>query len=118
MNSENSQRAPTHAVAAHARRLFEEMDFAFLFDPTRKLLSIGFSVSNGTLDPSCYDLLASECRLASFLAIAKGDVAPDHWFRLGRALTPIGRPLTNRAGKAPMVASGRLKAASSKRLNG
>ena len=79
------------AVAAHARRLFEEMDFSFLFDPTRKLFSIGFRVTDGSLDPSYYDLLASECRLASFLAIAKGDVEADHWFRLGRALTPVGR---------------------------
>ncbi len=79
------------AVAAHARRLFEEMDFTFLFDPTRKLFSIGFSVTDGAIDPSYYDLLASECRLASFLAIAKGDVDADHWFRLGRALTPVGR---------------------------
>ena len=67
------------------------MDFSFLFDPTRKLFSIGFRVRDGTLDPSYYDLLASEARLTSFLAIAKGDVAPDHWFRLGRALTPVGR---------------------------
>jgi cyclic beta-1,2-glucan synthetase len=79
------------AVAAHARRLFDEMEFSFLFDPTRKLFSIGFRVTDGVLDPSYYDLLASECRLASFLAIAKGDVGADHWFRLGRALTPIGR---------------------------
>ena len=77
--------------AAHARRLFDEMEFGFLFDPTRKLFSIGFRVTDGVLDPSYYDLLASECRLASFLAIAKGDVGADHWFRLGRALTPIGR---------------------------
>ena len=79
------------AVADKAQQLFREMDFGFLFDPTRKLFSIGFRVRDGTLDPSYYDLLASEARLASFLAIAKGDVAPDHWFRLGRALTPVGR---------------------------
>ena len=79
------------AIADQAQQLFREMDFGFLFDPTRKLFSIGFRVRDGTLDPSCYDLLASEARLASFLAIAKGDVAPDHWFRLGRALTPVGR---------------------------
>ena len=66
------------------------MDFSFLFDPTRKLFSIGFRVQDGTLDPSYYDLLASEARLASFLAIAKGDIAPDHWFRLGRSMTPVG----------------------------
>ena len=80
-----------HAIADQAQRLFREMDFSFLFDPTRKLFSIGFRVTDGTLDPSYYDLLASEARLASFLAIAKGDVDADHWFRLGRALTPVGR---------------------------
>jgi cyclic beta-1,2-glucan synthetase len=79
------------AIADQAQQLFREMDFSFLFDPTRKLFSIGFRVRDGALDPSYYDLLASEARLASFLAIAKGDVAPDHWFRLGRALTPVGR---------------------------
>ncbi len=79
------------AVADEAQRLFEDMDFRFLFDSTRKLFSIGYRVTEGTLDPSYYDLLASECRLTSFLAIAKGDVDADHWFRLGRALTPIGR---------------------------
>ncbi|MEO8470010.1 MAG: glucoamylase family protein, partial [Chloroflexota bacterium] len=80
-----------HAIADLAQQLVRETDFSFLFDPTRKLFSIGFRVRDGTLDPSFYDLLASEARLASFLAIAKGDVAPKHWFRLGRALTPVGR---------------------------
>ena len=80
-----------NAIADEAHQIFREMDFTFLFDPTRKLFSIGFRVREGALDPSYYDLLASEARLTSFLAIAKGDVAPDHWFRLGRALTPVGR---------------------------
>ncbi|MBP1705281.1 MAG: glycosyl transferase [Chloroflexi bacterium] len=79
------------SIADQAQQLFREMDFGFLFDPTRKLFSIGFRVRDGALDTSYYDLLASEARLASFLAIAKGDIAPDHWFRLGRALTPVGR---------------------------
>ena len=79
------------AIADHAQRLFEEMDFRFLFDPVRKLFSIGYRTRDGTLDPSYYDLLASEARLTSFLAIAKGDVPADHWFRLGRSLTPVGR---------------------------
>ncbi|MDI1290036.1 MAG: glycosyl transferase, partial [bacterium] len=78
------------AIADRAQRFFDEMDFAFLFDPTRMLFSIGFRVHDGSLDPSYYDLLASEARLTSFLAIAKGDVEPEHWFRLGRALTPVG----------------------------
>src|SRR3970282_1256369 len=67
------------------------MQFGFLLDPERRLLSIGYRVAEGALDPSCYDLLASEARLASFVAIAKGDVASRHWFRLGGAVTPIGR---------------------------
>ena len=80
-----------HALADEAQRLVEAMDFRFLFDPVRKLFSIGFRVREGALDPSYYDLLASEARLTSFVAIAKGDVEPDHWFRLGRGLTPVGR---------------------------
>ena len=65
------------------------MEFGFLLDPDRKLLSIGYLVAEGALDPNCYDLLASEARLASFVAIAKGDVPARHWFRLGRAVTPV-----------------------------
>ena len=68
----------------------EAMEFGFLLDPQRRLLSIGYRAADGTLDPSCYDLLASEARLASFVAIAKGDVPSRHWFRLGRPVTPIG----------------------------
>ena len=63
------------------------MDFRFLFDRDRELFSIGYSVTSRTLDPSSYDLLASEARLASFVAIAKSDVPVEHWFRLGRTLT-------------------------------
>lgn len=90
-----------HAAAALERRLsslaeraaamMAEMEFGFLLDPSRQLLSIGYQVAEGRLDPSCYDLLASEARLASFVAIAKGDVPARHWFRLGRALTPVDR---------------------------
>jgi cyclic beta-1,2-glucan glucanotransferase len=77
------------ALENTARTMALEMDFGFLLDRDRKLLSIGYRVADGTLDPSCYDLLASEARLASFLAIAKGDVPARHWFRLGRAVTPV-----------------------------
>ncbi len=72
-----------------ARAMALAMEFGFLLDRDRKLLSIGYLVPEGTLDPSCYDLLASEARLASFMAIAKGDVPARHWFRLGRAVTPV-----------------------------
>jgi cyclic beta-1,2-glucan synthetase len=74
-----------------AGQLFDEMQFGFLLDPARQLLSIGYQSAEGALDPSCYDLLASEARLASFIAIAKGDIAPKHWFKLGRTVTPIDR---------------------------
>lgn len=77
-------------IAATARQMALEMDFAFLLDPDRKLLSIGYSLADNRHDASCYDLLASEARLASLFAIAKGDVATQHWFRLGRASTPLG----------------------------
>jgi cyclic beta-1,2-glucan synthetase len=78
-------------LEATARAMAGAMEFGFLLDPDRKLLSIGYRVAEGNLDPSCYDLLASEARLASFVAIAKGDVASRHWFRLGRPVTPLGR---------------------------
>jgi cyclic beta-1,2-glucan synthetase len=72
-------------------KMFSAMDFAFLFDATRQLLSIGYRVADSNLDPDCYDLLASEARLASFVAIAKGDVPVRNWFHLGRSLTPVDR---------------------------
>ncbi len=78
-------------IGAMAGRMFDAMKFDFLFDPTRQLLSIGYRVTDGSLDPNCYDLLASEARLASFVAIAKGDVPARHWFRLGRPMTPVDR---------------------------
>jgi len=83
------------ALARRARALVDGMNFKFLFDPQRKLFSIGFLLADpdgpGRLDPGYYDLLASEARLASFIAIAKGDVPQRHWFRLGRALVDVHR---------------------------
>ncbi|CAN7750332.1 glycosyl transferase [Cupriavidus necator] len=79
------------ALAHTARELALAMDFAFLLDPARKLLSIGYSLADNRADASCYDLLASEARLASLFAIAKGDVSTSHWFRLGRMATPLGK---------------------------
>ena len=78
-------------ITQTADTMFFAMDFKFLFDTTKKLFSIGFRVADATLDGSCYDLLASEARLASFVAIAKGDVPPSHWFRMGRFMTPVAR---------------------------
>lgn len=66
-------------------------DFAPLFDEKRQLFSIGYRVGDSTLDKSYYDLLASEARQASFIAIAKGDVPHNHWFKLGRSMTLVKR---------------------------
>ncbi len=77
------------ALADLTKKMFEAMEFGFLFDPSRYLLSIGYRVTEPNLDPNCYDLLGSEARLASFVAIAKGDVPARHWFRLGRTVTPV-----------------------------
>jgi cyclic beta-1,2-glucan synthetase len=79
------------ALARQARDICETTQFGFLFDPTRNLLSIGYRVVDGDLDPNYYDLLASEARLASFVAIAKDDIPATHWFQLGRAMTPVDR---------------------------
>ena len=78
-------------LASLADDLVEETEFDFLFDKERQLFSIGFNVSEGRLDASYYDTLASEARLASFLAIATGKIDQAHWFKLGRSLTPSGR---------------------------
>ena len=64
-----------------------EMDFSFLYDKTRELFTIGYNVEEKSLGNSYYDLLASESRIASFVAIAKNDVPSSHWFKLGRAMT-------------------------------
>ena len=74
-------------IADRAYDYAMEMDFRFLFDPQRKLFAIGYQQNTHSLDGSYYDLLASEARLASFIAVAKNDVPVDHWFRLGRTLT-------------------------------
>jgi cyclic beta-1,2-glucan synthetase len=78
------------ALEEAARRMAMAMEFGFLRNHARKLLSIGFLVAEDMLDENCYDLLASEARLAAFVAIAKGDAPAREWFRLGRAVTPVG----------------------------
>lgn len=80
-------------LAARARTLFDDMNFGFLYDPVRHLFVIGYRIADadgaGRPDSAYYDLLASEARLASFIAIAKGDVPESHWFRLGRSVTSV-----------------------------
>ncbi len=83
-------RAQLQDLGRRARQLAFDMEFGFLERKERRLLSIGFRVQENELDESCYDLLASEARLASLFAIAKGDVPVEHWFKLGRLLVPVG----------------------------
>src|SRR4029450_13033860 len=74
-------------IEVTTRAMVTAMEFDFLLDRDRRLLAIGHLVAEDTLDPHCYDLLASEARLASFMAIARGEVPARHWFRLGREVT-------------------------------
>ncbi len=76
------------AIEQDARGMALAMEFGFLRNAERKLLSIGYLAAEGALDANCYDLLASEARLACFFAIAKGDIPSREWFRLGRAVIP------------------------------
>lgn len=78
------------ALAETTANLAAEMDFSFLMNPENRLLAVGCRVDESAIDSSHYDLLASEARLASFVGIAKGDLPPSHWFRLGRSMTPMG----------------------------
>ncbi len=66
------------------------MEYDFLYDKAQRLLAIGYDESNRHRDTSYYDLLASEARLASFVAIAQGKIPQESWFALGRRLTRSG----------------------------
>ena len=71
-----------------------ELEWSFLFDATRRLLSIGYNVAERRRDFSFYDLLASEARLCTFVAIAQGQLPQESWFALGRLLTTAaGEPV-------------------------
>jgi len=81
------------ALSRRASKLADDTRFDVLYDRRRRIFPIGYRLADaegpGRFDNSFYDLLASEARLASFVAIAKGDVPQDHWFRLGRLVTNI-----------------------------
>jgi len=76
-------------MAHDADKLVEEMDFRFLYDSQRRVFHIGFNLDTGILDNNYYDLLASEARIASIVAIAKREVPQSHWLYLGRPATRI-----------------------------
>ena len=77
-------------IAQQCQRLCMGMNFKGLYNPKRHLFHIGLRIHEQLLDASYYDLMASESRLASFLAIAKGDVPRRHWMALGRAFLSVG----------------------------
>ena len=84
-----AMRRRLHVLMEETRDLAINKEFGFLLDPKRLLLSIGYRIAESMRDESCYDLLASEARLGSYFAIAKGDLRTRHWFRLGRTVTAV-----------------------------
>ena len=94
LNSQPDAGDEFEALAAEATALAYGMDFAPLYNAERGLFHIGHNVSSGKIDQHFYDLLASEARIASFFAIAKGDVPLEHWFHLGRPVTRAGRRMS------------------------
>ena len=76
-------------MAHRSNALFQAMNFAFLFDSQRHVFHIGYNLATGSLDLNYYDLLASEARLASLVAIAKGEVPQNHWLHLSRPFTRV-----------------------------
>ncbi|MBK9061972.1 MAG: carbohydrate-binding protein [Acidobacteria bacterium] len=91
---ENAELAPRlDDLARRAGAFADGMRFGFLLHPERQLFSIGYRLPDaagpGRRDFASYDLLASEARLASFFAIAKGDVPQSHWFHLGRLVVSV-----------------------------
>jgi len=85
--------AALNSLAAQSIDL-AEMEWSLVFDRTRHLLSIGYKVTERRCDASYYDLLASESRLCTFVAIAQGKLPQESWFALGRLLTiAAGEPV-------------------------
>ncbi len=77
------------ALAALADHEVAAMDFKLLYDSERRLFHIGYNATIDQVDANYYDLLASEARLASYVAIVKRDVPQSHWYALGRPLTKV-----------------------------
>ena len=81
-------------LATEAMRFATEMDFGFLMDKSRLLLSIGYEMETQHLHQACYDLLSSEARIAAFITVAKGEAPQQSWFKLGRTHTmAYGHPV-------------------------
>jgi hypothetical protein len=76
-----------HAIAFQVEKFAEETEFSFLVNPDRRMLSVGYDLTERRLHPACYDMLASEARLATFLTIARGELPQQSWLNLGRSHT-------------------------------
>jgi cyclic beta-1,2-glucan synthetase len=85
----NALIADLTTIAATCERMFQATEYRPMLDPYRRLLAIGYDTAKDHRLDSCYDLLASEARIAMFLAIAKGDVLQETWFKVGRKTTLI-----------------------------
>lgn len=77
------------AISSAAESLAQDMDFSFLLNKDRRLFSVGLDMAAGKVHDACYDLLASEARIATFVGIAKDDIPQETWFLLGRAHTIV-----------------------------
>jgi cellobiose phosphorylase len=86
-------RMKTLSTLADESTQLANMDFVFLYDKNRKLLSIGFSVTENRMDAGFYDLLASEARIGSYVGIVLGQLPQENWFSLGRQFTSAGGDL-------------------------
>jgi cyclic beta-1,2-glucan synthetase len=89
-------------IAARCEQLALEPDFGFLYHPKRQLFHIGLRVAEQALDRSFYDLLSSESRLTSLVAIGKGDVPVEHWATLGRPFYAVKREVGMRSWSGSM----------------
>lgn len=79
------------ALRAEAEDLSSSMDLGILYDRKRRMFGVGYAAGRKPAFSSHYDLLASECRLTSLVAIAKGDVPAEHWFTMSRPWVHGGR---------------------------
>lgn len=76
-------------LAQRAKNLADAMQFAPLFDERRKLFYIGWDMAENKPTEGWYDLMSSEARQTSYIAIARGEVPRKHWSRLSRTLVTL-----------------------------
>ena len=92
----SEQLAQLHELIAQSQQLENGIGLRFLYNEERRIFAIGYQVAERRLDTSFYDLLASEARLTSFLAIARGEVSVEHWWALSR-------PFGSAYGRLPLL---------------